>query len=77
MTYNGPEFIKKELNRNLKNENIDSCSTPIYSPQSNGMIELFNGTFNRDYVYQSCLDSVLIQPKHLGDPKDLLQKYPL
>lgn len=57
LTDNGPEFIEKELNRNLKKWNIDSRFTPTYSPQSNGMVEAFNGTFKRDYVYESCLDS--------------------
>ncbi len=57
LTDNGPEFIEKELNDNLKKWNIESCFTPTYSPQSNGMVEAFNGTFKRDYVYESCLDS--------------------
>jgi putative transposase len=57
LTDNRPEFIEKELNKNLKKWNIESCFTPTYSPQSNGMVEAFNGTFKRDYVYESCLDS--------------------
>lgn len=57
LTDNGPEFIEKQLNRNLKNWNIESCHTPTYSPQSNGMVEAFNGTFKRDYVYENCLYS--------------------
>ena len=57
LTDNGPEFIEKSLNKNLSDWNIDSCNTPTYSPQSNGMVEAFNGTFKRDYVYESCLDS--------------------
>ena len=57
LTDNGPEFIEKELNRNLEKWNIESCNTPTYSPQSNGMVESFNGTFKRDYVYENCLDS--------------------
>lgn len=57
LTYNGPEFIEKKLRANLKNWNIEACNTPTYSPQSNGMVEAFNGTFKRDYVYESCLES--------------------
>lgn len=53
---NGPEFIEKILTLTLKDWNIESCYTPVYSPQSNGMMEAFNGTFKRDYVYESCLD---------------------
>jgi putative transposase len=57
---NGPEFIEKNLKKSLKNWNIDDCNTPTYSPQSNGMCEALNGTFKRDYVYESCLDSAQI-----------------
>lgn len=53
---NGLEFIEKILARNLNSWNIESCNTPVYSPQSNGLVESFNGTFKRDYVYESCLD---------------------
>ncbi len=53
---NGPEFIENILTQNLKSWNIESCNTPTYSPQSNGMVEAWNGTFKRDYVYESCLD---------------------
>ena len=54
---NGPEYIEKNLVDQLKEWNIENCSTPTYSPQSNGICEAFNGTFKRDYVYESCLDS--------------------
>ncbi|MFT7201654.1 MAG: putative transposase [Algoriphagus sp.] len=57
---NGPEFIEKNLKKSLKSWNIDDCNTPTYSPQSNGMCEALNGTFKRDYVYESCLDSAQI-----------------
>lgn len=54
---NGPEYIEKNLKRNIKQWQIEDCNTPSYSPQSNGMCEAFNGTFKRDYVYESCLDN--------------------
>ncbi len=54
---NGPEYIEKRLNKTLEEWNIQSCNTPTYSPQSNGMCEAFNGTFKRDYVYENCLDT--------------------
>lgn len=54
---NGPEFIEKNLKTSLKSWNVDDCNTPTYSPQSNGMCEALNGTFKRDYVYESCLDN--------------------
>ena len=54
---NGPEYIEKNLKKQVGLWNIEDCNTPTYSPQSNGMCEAFNGTFKRDYVYQSCLDN--------------------
>jgi len=30
--------------------NLDSCSTPVESPKSNGMAEAFVKTFKRDHV---------------------------
>jgi putative transposase len=54
---NGPEYIEKKLKKQVGLWNIEDCNTPTYSPQSNGMCEAFNGTFKRDYVYESCLDN--------------------
>ncbi len=54
---NGPEYIEKILKNNLMKWNIENCNTPIYSPQSNGMVEAFNGTLKRDYVYENCLET--------------------
>ena len=34
---------------------MEYCSTPTYSPQSNGMCASLNGTLTRDYVNESCL----------------------
>jgi len=54
---NGPEFLEKQLKKQLLDWNITDFNTPTYSPQSNGISEAFNGTFKRDYVYQNCLES--------------------
>jgi putative transposase len=53
---NGPEYREGVLQKSLKSWHVKDCSTPTYSPQSNGMCEAFNGTFKRDYVYENCLD---------------------
>ncbi len=52
-----PEYIEKRLKKSINQWQIEDCNTPTYSPQSNGMCEPFNGTFKRDYVYESCLDN--------------------
>jgi putative transposase len=57
---NGPEYIEKKLHKSINQWQIEDCNTPTYSPQSNGMCEAFNGTFKRDYVYESCLDNPAI-----------------
>jgi len=57
LTDNGPEYIERKLNATLKDWHIEHCTTPTYSPQSNGMCEALNGTFKRDYVYENCLDT--------------------
>src|SRR5713226_8555824 len=36
------------------------CHTPRRSPQSNGLAEAFFGSFNRDYVYQACLETLAV-----------------
>ena len=54
---NGPEYTENQLQDQIKKWNVVDCSTPTYSPQSNGMCESLNGTLKRDYVYESCLDN--------------------
>ena len=54
---NGPEYLEKGLQKQLKLWNVENCNTPSYPPQSNGMCEAFNATFKRDYVYESYLDT--------------------
>jgi putative transposase len=51
------QYIEKKLRKSINQWKIEDCNTPTYSPQSNGMCEAFNGTFKRDYVYESCLDN--------------------
>jgi transposase InsO family protein len=36
------------------------CTTPVYSPESNGMAEAFVKTVRRDYVYLSHLDNAAV-----------------
>ncbi len=50
LTDNGSCFIAKEVRALAKSLNIKPITTPIESPQSNGMAESFVKTFKRDYV---------------------------
>lgn len=50
LTDNGSCFIAKETKTLLIDIGMEPCSTPVRSPQSNGMAEAFVKTFKRDYV---------------------------
>jgi putative transposase len=61
---NGPPYTAIETRLFAKQLGLIPCTTPAYSPQSNGMSEAFVKTFKRDYVYLSELpdaDTVLKQ----------------
>ncbi len=55
---NGPEFVCKKLKAVLGGFGLVACRTPRRSPESNGLVERFFGTFKRDYVYQGELGSL-------------------
>ena len=46
----GSCFIAKDTRSLLMDIGMEPCSTPVRSPQSNGMAEAFVKTFKRDYV---------------------------
>lgn len=50
LTDNGSCFIAKDTKTLLLDIGMEPCSTPVRSPQSNGMAEAFVKTFKRDYV---------------------------
>lgn len=50
LTDNGSCFIAKDTKTLLLDIGMEPCSTPLRSPQSNGMAEAFVKTFKRDYV---------------------------
>jgi putative transposase len=50
LTDNGSCFIAKDTKSLLIDIGMEPCTTPVRSPQSNGMAEAFVKTFKRDYV---------------------------
>lgn len=55
---NGLYYLAKDTIHFAQGINLKVCSTPYYSPQSNGMAEAFVKTFKRDYVYvHDCPDA--------------------
>ena len=48
---NGPAYIARETKSFAQMVGLEVCTTPFYSPQSNGMAESFVKTFKRDYVH--------------------------
>lgn len=48
---NGPPYTANETRAFGRDAGFLVCTTPAYSPESNGMAEAFVKTFKRDYVY--------------------------
>lgn len=54
---NGPPYTAHETREFGRQLGFIVCTTPAYSPESNGMAEAFVKTFKRDYVYLHRLES--------------------
>lgn len=54
---NGPGYTARQTVFHGRLLGLEVCTTPSYSPQSNGMAEAFVKTFKRDYVYVNDLSS--------------------
>ncbi|MBP2568548.1 transposase InsO family protein [Agrobacterium tumefaciens] len=50
LTDNGSCFIARDTTSLLREIGMEPCTTPVQSPQSNGMAEVFVKAFKRDYV---------------------------
>lgn len=48
---NGPAYIARATRQFAQGMGLEVCTTPYYSPESNGMAESFVNTFKRDYVH--------------------------
>ena len=68
---NGPQYTAYETKDYGQRWGFIVCTTPAYSPESNGMAEALVNTFKRDYVYTHELpdgDTVLkMLPEWFGD----------
>lgn len=58
LTDNGPEFIADQLQQFLTRLGRIACHTPCRSPQSNGLVESFFGSFKRDYLSHQPLETL-------------------
>ena len=65
LTDNGPEFIAEPLRQLLNQLGLIACHTPCRSPQSNGLVESFFGSFKRDYLAHQPLETVAEALKHI------------
>jgi len=54
---NGPAYTAYETRSFARLMGLEPCTTPYYSPESNGMAEAFIKTFKRDYVSMHDLES--------------------
>lgn len=60
----GPQYTADETTAYAREWGFEPCTTPAYSPESNGMAEAFVNTFKRDFVHVNELwtvESVLRQ----------------
>ena len=63
---NGPAYIARATMHFAQMMGLEVCTTPYYSPESNGMAESFVNTFKRDYVH--------VNP--LRDARSVLERLP-
>jgi transposase InsO family protein len=56
---NGPCYVARETVLFARGLGFEVCTTPAYSPESNGMAEAFVKTFKRDYALFGNLDNAI------------------
>lgn len=56
---NGPCYVSRETVMFARELGFDVCTTPSYSPESNGMAEAFVKTFKRDYASFDKLENTI------------------
>jgi transposase InsO family protein len=63
---NGPPYTAYDTREFGRSLGLLVCTTPAYSPESNGMAEAFVKSFKRDYVYVNRLDDALAVMRQLA-----------
>jgi transposase InsO family protein len=63
---NGPPYTANETRTFGGSLGLLICTTPAYSPESNGIAESFVKTFKRDYVYLNRLGTAATVMDQLG-----------
>jgi putative transposase len=58
LTDNGPCYVSHDTVKFARIWGFDVCTTPSYSPESNGMAEAFVKTFKRDYASLDKLENM-------------------
>lgn len=64
---NGPCYASRETVAFARQLGFDVCTTPPYSPESNGMAEAFVKTFKRDYASFDKLENAISVMRKLPD----------
>ncbi|MCP4346632.1 MAG: transposase family protein, partial [Desulfobacterales bacterium] len=82
---NGPQFVSTEFAKFLANQNIAHDKSPVYHPQANGLVEVFNhylkrgvqkySFFHTDFTEK--VDELLVHfcctsPEHSVSPAELM-----
>lgn len=67
LTDNGSAYTAHKTVRFIRMMGLEVCTTPYYSPESNGMAESFIKTFKKDYV----------QMNDVPDAQTVMEKLPL
>jgi len=67
LTDNGSAYTAYETIRFARMMGLEVCTTPYYSPESNGMAESFIKTFKRDYIHLN----------DIPDAQTVMEKLPL
>ena len=74
---NGPAYVARETRNFAHMIGLEVCTTPFYSPESNGMAESFVKTFKRDYVHINILaDAVTVMKQLPGWFMDYNENHP-